>query len=82
MQYLMTKDELDAMVPKSALAERDTALAEARTKILVLSGFSCVHDEDGPNSYGYCDECPCSAAANEWRREWDHICNLHKRYSK
>ena len=82
MQYLLTQEELDNSVPRADLTERDHALAVAREKILTLSGHNCIHSDAGKNRGGYCDDCPCSSAANGWDGVWDRICWLSKHYSK
>ncbi len=55
MQYLLTKEELDALVPKEDKKQRDKALEIARKRILELSGRECAHD----NHSLRCDGCPC-----------------------
>lgn len=83
MQYLLTQDEMNALVPKDEVAQRDLALAAAREKILDLAGFHCIHKPSpNPNRGGYCDDCPCSQPANNWEKKWDRVCWSSKRYSQ
>ncbi len=83
MQYLMTQEERDALVPKHEITLRDHALAAAREKLLLLAGFDCIHDDAGRNSGGYCDDCPCSpiGGGNDYKT-WSAVCWLSKDYSQ
>lgn len=91
MQYLLSKEELDNLVPKSDKEKREKALELARKRILKLSEFNCSYDNRGC----YCDNCPC-LASDEEAKEYEFkvgsrhdlydlhslICNLPKHYSK
>ncbi len=81
MMYILSQEEMSDLVSKDEVIKRDAALAAARTKILSLSGFDCIHTSNGSNYKGYCDECPCSIT-NHRKRELEPLCWLTKRYSK
>jgi len=83
MQYVLSKDEFDALVAKDEIRIRDQALAAAREKILALAGFDCIYTPGKPNYDGYCDDCPCSpiASGNDYST-WQLVCWLRKDYSK
>lgn len=59
MQYILTKEELDNLVPKQDNTDRDKALEIARKRILSLSGFQCIHEDSGHGFSRRCDGCPC-----------------------
>jgi hypothetical protein len=81
MQYILTQDEINNMTPKSDVEARDMALFAAREKLLLVSGFTCIHAVDGKNEY--CDGCPCSYIDNSHNYEtWQLVCNLNKEYSQ
>jgi hypothetical protein len=54
MQYILTQEEYDALVPKKEKAQ----LAEARDAIVnALIGDRCIHSRRETGD-GYCDDCP------------------------
>lgn len=63
MQYLLTREELDNLVPKEEVQRRDIALEESGRLILELSNFKCIHKKvelkspihSGRSHNGYCD---------------------------
>jgi hypothetical protein len=82
MQYLLTKDELDAMAPKYDLVMRDLALDDLRAKVLALADRACIHDVvDGRRRGGYCDSCPLSDL-RERTVQSAYWCTRTKNYSK
>ena len=80
MQYILTKEEYEALTPKTNVEERDKALNEARMIILRLSEMPC--------GESYCDYCPISYLGgkdDEYRPSHEItnlICTLNKRYGK
>lgn len=91
MQYLLSKDELDNLVPKKEVEDRVEALELARKRILEVSQFRCMYDV----RTGYCDSCPClmkDEEAREYESTTGHrgklyekytlICGLRKSFSK
>lgn len=83
MQYLLTAEEISNLTDKARVTQRDEALALAREKLLSQAGFDCIHDKNGRNSGGYCDDCPCSPLHN--RRDyklWSLVCGQTPHYSK
>lgn len=81
MQYLLTQEERDGLVPKDEVTLRDAALSVARDKILQLANFNCIHKDDESMDNGYCDLCPCSTLGRDYAT-WERVCWLSKRYSK
>ncbi len=60
MQYILTKEEIDALVPKAALDELSADYAKASLLVARATRGSCIHDPDKPGkprNYGYCDDC-------------------------
>jgi hypothetical protein len=58
MHYLLTREELDALVSAEKLKEAKAALEIARKAILQAAGHTCIHEPGA--RYGYCDTCPVS----------------------
>lgn len=81
MQFLLTKDELDALVPKEQVQVRDEVLAVAAKAVMRAGGRACWHDTQ---SRGYCDDCPLVALMHEahMSRELRVICDKQKAFSK
>jgi transposase-like protein len=50
MQFILTKDEYEALAPVIELEKKAEALEVAREIIVKLSGVKCGHE--------YCDKCP------------------------
>lgn len=81
MQYVLTEEERAALVPRDELTLASHALAAAREKLLLISGFDCIHNEIGRNYDGYCSGCPCSPIddGNDYKT-WQRVCWLAKEY--
>lgn len=91
MQYILSKEELENLVPKQDKVDRDKALEIARKRILKAANRPCVYD----NRSVRCDGCPCLETQEE-RKEYElkigdshdlyqlHrlICTLPKNFSK
>jgi hypothetical protein len=83
MQYLLTQEEMDRLVPKVDLVKATDAIGAMRRMIVPVG--KCVHDQLGP---AYCDDCPLSSTGglNDKRKPTyemsKQMCNLHRRYSK
>lgn len=91
MEYILSREELDNLVPKKEKTDRDDALELAKKRILEVSQFRCIHD----SRTGYCDSCPClmkDEEAREYESTTGHrgklyekytlICGLRKSFSK
>lgn len=82
MQYILTQEEYDNMLPKILVAKRDEALEVARKIIVKLSGIAC--------GTAYCDDCPIANPERympKGREESSRdvslaICHLYRKYSK
>lgn len=81
MQYILTQEEMNNMTPKADVEARDRALFAAREKLLLVSGFECIHALDSKNDL--CDDCPCSWVDNGHDyKTWQLVCGLSKEYSQ
>ncbi len=76
MQYILTQDEMDNLVPKVDHVKALDAIACMRRMIVPVG--KCVHDSGGP---GYCDDCPLSSLGLGYEMS-KQMCNLHRQYSK
>lgn len=56
MQYLLTKEEYENLVPKEKLDAEKDKVKMLNKQVLELSGFSCV--QETLRGFGYCDFCP------------------------
>ena len=82
MQYILTQDEFDVLVPKSEVDIRDKALILARKIMLEQANFDCIHNPKGKNYNWYCGGCPCSRLTLGYSLETKMICNLPQEYGK
>jgi hypothetical protein len=83
VQYLLTEDEFKVRVHESEVQARDNALLAARSELLRIAKFDCIHDKDGGNMRGVCDNCPCSPLRQGHDyKTWNLVCYLRKHYSK
>lgn len=75
MQYILTQEEKDALVPAIDLRKAKATIIHLR-KLLVPEG-SCVKDANGPR---YCDDCIISnVRPHDLSRQ---MCDLPRDYSK
>lgn len=79
MQYLLTKDEYEALRPLKDFQARGEALEVARKIIVELSGMRCGID--------YCSRCPISHINDDGlegpERDISYlICSKHRDYPK
>ena len=59
MQYILTREELDNLIPKSKYEEKQNEVKSLQQLVLKASNYKCIYDrtkEDGYNPY--CDSCP------------------------
>ena len=59
MQYILTKQELDDLVPRRRYEEKCTEAKELQRLLMEATNHKCIYDrtkEDGYNPY--CDDCP------------------------
>ncbi len=75
MQYILTLEEYDNLVPKSELNKAKEKIDILNDKVLELSGFSCIYENK--SVFSYCDKCPLNSF-----REGTGTCNKVKSYSK
>jgi hypothetical protein len=81
MQYILTQEEKDNLVPKSEVEKRDEALELARRIIVNLAGIQCG---------GYCNFCPVSSIQLDPKSKdlvpsdelSELMCRQYKRYGK
>ncbi len=84
MQYLLRKEELDALRPQEDVELRDKALEAAKNEILKQAGYVCIYkDEDEHAHYRVCDDCPCSSIGDgKEYKLFELICTDRKEYSQ
>lgn len=75
MQYILTLEEYDNLVPKSELNKAKEKIDILNEKVLELSGFSCIYENK--SVFSYCDNCPLNSF-----RYGTGTCNKVKSYSK
>jgi hypothetical protein len=79
MQYLLTPEEFNNLVPYRELEKAKKALAIAREIILAESQFTCIHEKKS----GYCDNCPCSSIREGYDyKDMTQLCDRIQEYSK
>lgn len=60
MQYLLTEQEYQSMVPISEKESLIDMVAVLNREVLALNGFECIHSrKEDPSSF-YCIDCPIS----------------------
>ena len=87
MQYVLTQDEKDKLVPLVDLEACNVALEEARKEILKAHMRTCIHDAPSEDyDFADCGDCPCSPIGTHEDgkdyKTWDLICSLPKQYSQ
>lgn len=72
MQYLLTKEEYNDLVPRSIYVAKLKEIEELQRLLMIAKGFTCRYDT--PYNYAgfYCDNCPLA--------EFD--CGKRKEFSK
>lgn len=68
MQYILTEEEYNNLVPKSKVEELKSKIEKLNQKVLEYSKYTCRHKV---NVFAYCDDCPIQFS-----------CNKPKSYSK
>lgn len=89
MQYILTREELNDLVPKAEVQRRTTAIEESSSLILELSNFRCIHKRQevkspihsGRSHLGYCDDCPLYTKFTR-NVGIELLCTLPKNFSK
>jgi hypothetical protein len=80
MQYILTDEEYQALVPAKTLQKHKEALEIARGKLLSATGFTYIHESDSRHEE-YCDDCPCSPYDVDYSH-CELICTKPKNYSQ
>ena len=55
MQYILTKQEFDDLIPVKQYEEKCHQILDLNKLVLKLSNYRCYKDSGG---YGVCDSCP------------------------
>jgi hypothetical protein len=58
MQYILTKEEYDDLVPISIYVARCDEIKELQRLVMKATGYICRYDSQGDYVYFYCDNCP------------------------
>lgn len=83
MQYILTQEERNNLVPLAQLDGAMVALEEARKQILKSANFTCWHAPNANPDYDLCDDCPCSSIEDgKDYKTWELVCGLSKNYSQ
>lgn len=63
MQYILTKEEYNNLVPKEKYYAEMDKVKELNKKVLELSNFICINEK--PQLCVYCDNCPIVETCSE-----------------
>jgi hypothetical protein len=58
MQYILTKEEYDNLVPRSIYVARCDEIKELQQLVMKATDYTCRYDSQGDYVYFYCDNCP------------------------
>lgn len=72
MQYILTKEEYDDLVPRSIYVKRCDEIKELQRLLMIAKGFTCRYDTTHKYECFYCDSCPLA----------DFDCGKRKEFSK
>lgn len=72
MQYILTKEEYNDLVPKSKYEEKLKEIEELQQMVMKATGHICIYDEQDKREEFYCDKCPLA----------DFDCGKRKEFSK
>lgn len=71
MQYILTKEEYDGLVPRSIYVARCDEIKELQKLVMTVTGHKCIYENKG-GIFSYCDKCPLA----------NFDCGLRKEFSK
>lgn len=72
MQYLLTKEEYNDLVPRSIYVAKLKEIEELQLRLMIAKGYICRYDTPYNYEGFYCDNCPLA--------EFD--CGKRKEFSK
>ena len=72
MQYILTKEEYDDLVPRSIYVKRCNEIKELQQMVMKATGYICRYDEQDKREEFYCDKCPLA----------DYDCGMRKEFSQ
>lgn len=58
MQYILTKEEYDDLVPRSIYVKRCDEIKELQQMVMKATGYICRYDDPDDYEDFYCDKCP------------------------
>lgn len=58
MQYILTKEEYDDLVPRSIYVARCDEIKELQQLVMKATGHTCIYDSKRDYMFSYCDNCP------------------------
>ena len=58
MQYILTQEEYNNLVPKSKYENKCDEVKKLQQMLLKASKFKCIHERTEYNIDCYCDRCP------------------------
>lgn len=65
MQYILTKEEYNDLVPRSKYNEERDKVEKLNIQVLELSEFVCIKEE--PRLCVYCDSCPIVETCTKYK---------------
>lgn len=72
MQYILTNEEFNDLVPRSTYTKRCDEIKELQKLVMTITGYTCRHDSQYSYECFYCDKCPLA----------DFDCGKRKEFSK
>lgn len=57
MQYILTKEEYEDLVPRSIYVKRCDEIKELQKLVMTVTDHICIYDNKG-GIFSYCDNCP------------------------
>ena len=70
MQYILTKEEYDDLVPRSIYVKRCDEIKELQQMVMNATGYICRYDKQDDYEYFYCDNCPLARFNCDKRKEF------------
>lgn len=64
MQYILTKEEYENLVPKKKADRLEETIDKLNDLVLEYSKYPCIHKHGGCG-LGYCDDCPITFSCKE-----------------
>lgn len=63
MQYILTQDEYNHLVPVTILMHERDKVEILNKQVLELTKYKCIYDNE--KIFSYCDDCPITKTCNK-----------------